>query len=190
MGLVKQPTIEIIQALDEAALDSALSRDLPADYLSHFSYAPLDAETLFTGFDEEMAVIDQAIQRWERHLTASFIVHGQRGAGKTTLLNMAQQQLFEQDQVVVRHTVENKIKTADELVGYLADIFPACQHQKPRPTGRSPARRASPGRIARRLPQSLHPPYWRLGGHPPSILAGCPHQPPPPLGPVHGQVRL
>ena len=61
----------------------------------HFAFNPLNDETLFVGFDEELAVIDQAIQRWEDGLTSSFILFGQRGTGKTTLLNIAILRLFD-----------------------------------------------------------------------------------------------
>lgn len=123
VGLVKQPRTEVLQTLDEIRLDYVRQRGLPEDYLDHFAFGPLTDEALFVGFDAELAAIDQAIQRWERGVTSSFLVHGQRGGGKTSLLNLAARRLFDADQQVVRDSLVNKVRTADELAVYLDGLL-------------------------------------------------------------------
>ncbi len=110
-------------ALDKANLELIRQLGLPEDYMVHFAFNPLNDETLFVGFDDELATIDQAIQRGEDGLTSSFILFGQRGAGKTTLLNIAILRLFDDASVVTRSTIECKMTTAPELVSYLAQVL-------------------------------------------------------------------
>lgn len=121
LGLIKAEAREVLEAIDQAQMTPR--QDLAEDYRKHFTFAPLQNDDLFVGFDEELALIDQAIQRWEDGLTTSFIVHGQRGSGKTTLLNVAQERLFEDDQIVVRASVDEKIVEVDALVRYLSSLL-------------------------------------------------------------------
>ncbi len=123
LGLLAPAEREVRMALDKASLESIRQLGLPEDYMVHFAFNPLNDETLFVGFDEELAVIDQAIQRWEDGLTSSFILFGQRGTGKTTLLNIAILRLFDDASVVTRSAIERKMTTAPELVSYLSNIL-------------------------------------------------------------------
>ena len=121
LGLVRPPPLEVMQTLDEARLESVYDRGLPEDYLPHFARIPLVEEILFVGFEDELNIIDQAVDRWEEGLVSSFIVHGQRGGGKTTLLNIAQQRLF--DEEIIRATIVRKMTTASELALHLAGLL-------------------------------------------------------------------
>lgn len=122
-GLMAPAEREVRLALDQANLESIRKLGLPEDYVTHFAFDPLTDETLFVGFDDELATIDQAIQRWEDGLTSSFILFGQRGAGKTTLLNIAVLRLFDDASVVTRSAIECKMTTGPELVSYLVNAF-------------------------------------------------------------------
>ncbi len=121
LGLVKVEAREVLEAVDQAQMTPR--QDLAEDYRKHFTFAPLQSDELFVGFDEELALVDQAIQRWEDGLTSSFILYGQRGSGKTTLLNMVQQRLFDEDQAVFRAAVDDKIVRVEALVHYLCGLL-------------------------------------------------------------------
>ena len=123
LGLMAPVEREVRLALDKANLESIRQLGLPEDYMVHFAFNPLNDETLFVGFDDELATIDQAIQRWEDGLASSFILFGQRGTGKTTLLNIAILRLFDDASVVTRSAIERKMTTAPELVSYLSNIL-------------------------------------------------------------------
>ena len=123
LGLALPPRLEARLALDEAKLESIQQLGLPGDYMVHFALEPLADESLFVGFDEELATIDRAIERWEEGRTSSFVVYGQRGAGKTTLLNMALKRLFDDDVAVTRDVIDRKIATESGLVSYLSGLF-------------------------------------------------------------------
>ena len=123
LGLLAPAELEVRMALDKANLESIRQLGLPEDYIAHFDLDYLIDETLCVGFDDELATIEQAIQRWEDGLTSSFILFGQRGAGKTTLLNIAILRLFDDASVVTRSAIERKMTTESELVSYLADIL-------------------------------------------------------------------
>ncbi len=123
LGLMAPVDREVRLALDQANLESIRQLGLPEDYVAHFAFDSLNDETLFVGFDDELATIDQAIQRWEDGLTSSFILFGQRGAGKTTLLNIAILRLFDDASVVTRSAIERKMTTESELVSYLANVL-------------------------------------------------------------------
>ena len=111
LGLMAPVEREVRLALDKANLESIRHLGLPEDYTVHFAFDSLNDEALFIGFDEELATIEQAIQRWEDGLTSSFILFGQRGAGKTTLLNIAVSRLFDDASVVTRSAIECKMTT-------------------------------------------------------------------------------
>lgn len=123
LGLMAPVEREVRLALDKANLESIKHLGLPEDYMAHFAFDSLNDEALFIGFDEELATIEQAIQRWEDGLTSSFILFGQRGAGKTTLLNIAVSRLFDDASVITRSAIECKMTTAPELVSYLANVL-------------------------------------------------------------------
>ena len=123
LGLLAPAELEVRMALDKANLESIRQLGLPEDYIAHFDLDYLIDETLCVGFDDELATIEQAIQRWEDGLTSSFILFGQRGAGKTTLLNIAILRLFDDASVVTRSAIERKMTTESELVSYLANIL-------------------------------------------------------------------
>ncbi len=123
LGLLAPAELEVRMALDEANLESIRQLGLPEDYIAHFALDYLIDETLCVGFEDELATIEQAIQRWEDGLTSSFILFGQRGAGKTTLLNIAILRLFDDASIVTRSAIEYKMTTAPELVSYLANIL-------------------------------------------------------------------
>lgn len=123
LGLMAPAEREVRLALDKANLESIRQLGLPEDYVVHFALDSLIDETLVVGFDDELATIEQAIQRWEDGLTSSFILFGQRGAGKTTLLNIAVSRLFDDASVVTRSAIECKMTTAPELVAYLANVL-------------------------------------------------------------------
>ena len=123
LGLMAPVEREVRLALDKANLESIRQLGLPEDYMAHFAFDSLNDEALFIGFDEELAIIDQAIQRWEDGLTSSFLLFGQRGAGKTTLLNIAVSRLFDDASVVTLSAIERKMTTAPELVSYLSNIL-------------------------------------------------------------------
>ena len=123
LGLMAPAEREVRMALDKANLESIRHLGLPEDYVVHFAFDSLTDEALFIGFDDELATIEQAIQRWEDGLTSSFILFGQRGAGKTTLLNIAVSRLFDDASVVTQSAIECKMTTGPELVSYLANIL-------------------------------------------------------------------
>lgn len=123
LGLMTLAEREVRLALDKANLGSVRHLGLPEDYVVHFAFDSLNDEALFVGFDDELATIEQAIQRWEDGLTSSFILFGQRGAGKTTLLNIAVSRLFHDASVVTRSAIERKMTTGPELVSYLANVL-------------------------------------------------------------------
>ncbi len=121
LGLTRTRAREVLETVDQAQMTPR--QDLAEDYRKHFTFAPLETDNLFVGFDEELALIDQAIQRWESGRASSFIMYGQRGSGKTTLINIAEERLFDDDQPVTRAVVQDKIATVDALVAYLATLL-------------------------------------------------------------------
>lgn len=123
LGVARAEAHEVMEALDQANLASLRERDLPADYLAQFSFTPLTEEDLVVGFERELALIDQAIERWEQERYSSFVLCGERGSGKTTLLNVAQRRLFEEGSEVVRGAVAQKITTGSGLVAFLAELL-------------------------------------------------------------------
>jgi hypothetical protein len=121
LGLTRARAREVLETVDQAQMTPR--QDLAEDYRKHFTFAPLEKDNLFVGFDEELALIDQAIQRWENGRASSFIMYGQRGSGKTTLINIAEDRLFDEDQPVTRAVIRDKIATVDALVTYLAELL-------------------------------------------------------------------
>lgn len=121
LGFIKVEAREVLEAVDQAQMIPR--QDLAEDYRKHFVFAPLQSDALFVGFDEELALVDQAIQRWEDGLASSFILYGQLGSGRTTLINIAQERLFNPDQIAVRALVDEKITTVSGLVRYLCELL-------------------------------------------------------------------
>ncbi|MDA0336700.1 MAG: ATP-binding protein, partial [bacterium] len=123
IGLVRPPAAETLEQAEQARLESAWERGLPADYLTHFRIVALEDDTLLVGLDSELAQIDQAIGRWEAGQASSFLVHGPRGGDKTSLLNVAERRLFGDGAQVTRGTVEAKITDKQALVLYLGQLL-------------------------------------------------------------------
>ncbi|MGH7803253.1 MAG: ion transporter [Candidatus Binatia bacterium] len=117
LGILKPTIREMLLALDEARLDDVRERGLPADYLAHFDVSTPRDDGLWIGFDDELARIRGAIDRWNRRQPTSFIVHGHRGVGKTTLVLQARG-LFA-DAPLTHELLTQKLATVDALVEHL-----------------------------------------------------------------------
>lgn len=123
LGLARPPAAARMEQAEQARLESVLQRGLPEDYLTHFDMHPLEDEGLLVGFERELADVDRAVERWEAEQTSSFIIHGPRGGGKTSMLNVAERRLFEEDALVTRDVIDDKITRPDELTEYLARLL-------------------------------------------------------------------
>jgi hypothetical protein len=118
LGLIKMSTLERLRALDEARLSNVFEWGLPENYLTHFDFAPLKDDAIFSGDDEALAAIDLAVKRWQDTLSTSFIIYGHRGIGTSTLLNIARQRFLE-DAPLTHEIITEKLTTADALIDYL-----------------------------------------------------------------------
>ncbi|MEW5983035.1 MAG: AAA family ATPase [Acidobacteriota bacterium] len=122
LGILRVPISELLRALDEARLESVLSRPIPAAYLEQFAFAGVQDETALVELDVELAQINGAVGRWRLRQESSFVIYGHLGTGKTALLRQARQRLLAHDPVSC-DALPRKLATPAALVEYLGHLL-------------------------------------------------------------------
>ncbi len=119
----------------ESAAQSSLSQvtDLPdwqqlmvqrGAYARHFQPEPLADSSGLLGREDELARLEELLERWESGRACSLAVIGPEGSGKTSLLNSFAESVRRRSPVLVAQ-LPQRVACVDELLRVFADIFGA-----------------------------------------------------------------
>jgi hypothetical protein len=96
---------------------------VPLVYQRLFSLAPVTDATFLTGRAVELADVQQRWRRWGEEDGVPVIVRGYPGSGVTSFIRVVANTLGEDGAQVVRHEVEDRIRSEAELVALLATLL-------------------------------------------------------------------